>query len=446
MDEATMTKDAGRWSGGRSRGGRSRSAISRRRASITAACVSALLAGCGTAATAGGGAAAARPVTSAVTATPATPTVTVTVTPATPVAATPVTTGQAVNADERLDLIDLAGPGLGLVALGTGWQSTGHARLVASSDFGRSLTAIGPRTAAGTVTDDVFFLGRQDGWYAVYNLNTAAETVYRTTDGGRSWSASAAPGHVLADMGTRDVLQFLTPARGWLTDTQDTGPGETLYATTDGGKRWRLVARTAFGTHGPGLPTLGQVRFEPGGTVGWLGGGVCSTALYRTVDGGREWQRSGIPAPSGSASGQPTAFGQTLLEPVTLGNGTFVLYRSADGGIRWSRVSALPRAVTGAAGCYGSTVSVSFTTAQDGWAAAAHDGRTVTYRTTDGGRHWELGPRTLPGQSGTQISPVIQATDATHAWLLTPGDQLYSTVNGGAAWRRIDPAAIATGS
>jgi photosystem II stability/assembly factor-like uncharacterized protein len=52
----------------------------------------------------------------------------------------------------------------------------------------------------------------------------------------------------------------------------------------------------------------------------------------------------------------------------------------------------------------------------------------------------------LPGQAGTETSPVIQATDATHAWLQNPGDQLYSTVDGGATWRRIDSAAIAAGS
>jgi photosystem II stability/assembly factor-like uncharacterized protein len=292
---------------------------------------------------------------------------------------------------------------------------------------------------------------RQDGWYTVFNINTGDETLYRTTNGGRTWSASAAPEHAFAGFDTADLLQFLTPARGWLTDTQGTGPGETLYATTDGGAHWRLVATTRPQSHGPGvLPDLGQVRFEPGGKVGWLGGGVCSAPLYRTADGGREWQRSGIPAPAGAAVGLPIGAGQTLLEPVTLGNGTLVLYRTTDGGTRWSRVSALPGAVTGAAGCGASTVSVSFPSAQDGWAAAAHGAhgaRTVVYRTTDGGRHWELTGAALPGsQAGTEVAPVIQATDATRAWLLTPGGQLYATVNGGETWRRIDTAAIAAGS
>ena len=389
---------------------------------ITAACVSVLLAGCGAAATA-------------------------------TVAATATATTLAVNPDEHLDVMDLdmmdpAGAGFGLVGLGTGGQGTGQARLVASADFGRSFTVIGPQTAAGTFTDDVFFLGRQDGWYAVFNIGSGDETLYRTTDGGRTWSAFAAPEHALAGLDTGDLLQFLTPARGWLTDTEGTGPAETLYATTDGGRRWRLVASLGPpNSHRPGvLPDLGQVRFEPGGNVGWLGGGMCSQALYRTIDGGREWQRSGIPAAAGAAFGLPEGSGQTLLEPVTLGNGTLVLYRSTDGGTRWSRVSALPGAVTGPAGCETSTVSVSFPSAQDGWAAAAQGASTVAYRTTDGGRHWELTGSALPGQADIEVSPVIQAIDATHAWLLTPGGQLYATVNGGATWRRIYAAAIAAGS
>jgi photosystem II stability/assembly factor-like uncharacterized protein len=439
MDKAGSSTDAGSGTGERKGPGGSRG-----RALITAACVCVLLAGCGAAAAAGDGTAATRPVSAATAATAATAAV----------AATAATAARAVNPDEYLNMVDLAGAGFGLVGLGTGGQGTGRARLVASADFGRSFTAIGPQTAAGTVTDDVFFLSRKDGWYAAFNINTGDETLYRTTDGGRTWSASAAPEHAFASFDTGDLLQFLTPARGWLTDTQGTGPGETLYATTDGGAHWRLVATTRPQSHGPGvLPDLGQVRFEPGGKVGWLGGGVCSAPLYRTTDGGREWQRSGIPAPAGAAVGLPIGSGQTLLEPVTLGNGTLVLYRTTDGGTRWSRVSALPGAVTGAAGCGASTVSVSFPSAQDGWAAAAHGAhgahgaRTVVYRTTDGGRHWELTGAALPGsQAGTEVAPVIQATDATHAWLLTPGGQLYATVNSGETWRRINTAAIAAGS
>lgn len=420
MDRAGMTA-------GGSRG----SVTSRGRAIITAACFSVLLAACGPASTAGGRPSATGPGGGATAAQSA-----VTTAPS----RTPV-----VSPAESFDLMDLSGPDFGLAGLGTG-QAGGYARLVASADFGRSFTAIGPRTAAWTATDDVFFLGRQDGWFAVFNVNTLAETLYRTADAGRTWYGYAAPAHNMA-AGSSDIVQFLTPARGWLVSTEANAPAESLYSTTDGGTSWHLVA--SFGiAHGPGiLPELGQVRFEPGGRAGWLGGGMFSGALYRTGDGGRTWQRASIPAPAGSQFGLPAGSGRTLLEPVTLCSGALVLYRSTDGGTRWSQVSTLPGATTAAPACGPATVSVSFPSLQVGWATAVRAARTVVYRTTDGGRRWEKIGSSWPVPPDTDVSPVIQGIDATHAWLLPAGSaRVYATVNGGTTWRRIDTAAIAAGS
>jgi photosystem II stability/assembly factor-like uncharacterized protein len=417
---------------GTTAGGSRGSVTCRGRAIITAACVSVLLAACGSASTAGGRPSATGPGGAATAAESA-------VTTAAP---SPAPAGSPA---ESFDLMDLSGPGFGLAGLGTG-QAGGYARLVASADSGRSFTAIGPRTAAWTATDDVFFLGRQDGWFAVFNVNTLAETLYRTTDGGRTWHGYAAPAHNMA-AGSSDIVQFLTPARGWLVSTEANAPAESLYSTTDGGISWHLVAslRTA---HGSGiLPELGQVWFEPGGRAGWLGGGLFSRALYRTGDGGRTWRQASIPAPAGSQFGLPAGSGRTLLEPVTLCSGALVLYRSTDGGTRWSQVSALPGATTAAPACGPATVSVSFPSLLAGWATAVRAARTVIYRTTDGGRRWEEISSSWKVPPDTDVPPVIQGIDATHAWLLTPGSaRVYATVNGGTTWRRIDTAAIAAGS
>jgi len=292
----------------------------------------------------------------------------------------------------------------------------------------------------------VFFLDRQDGWYAVFNVNTLAETLYRTTDGGRTWRASAAPGHNLA-AGTGDIVQFLTPARGWLTDTLATAPVEGLYATADGGISWHLVASLRRVRGAGVLPELGQVRFQPGGTTGWLGGGLSCRALYRTGDGGRTWQRAGIPVPAGSLFGLPAGPGRSLLEPVTLASGALAVYRSTDGGTRWSLMSVLRGAETAQPACGLPGLSVSFPTPQDGWAAAVRAGRTLVYRTTDGERHWARIATSWPFGGGGP--PIVQSIDATCAWLLTGltagGTQAYATVNG-ATWRRIDTAATAAGS
>jgi photosystem II stability/assembly factor-like uncharacterized protein len=425
--------------------GNRRSAARRGRAVIASACFCLLLAGCGA-----GSAPGARPLATGSGRASAAASATASAGLArTPASAGPARTPAAGPA-EFLDLVDLAEPGFGLAGLGTGPQTGGYARLVASSDFGRSFTVIGPRTAVWTASDDVFFLSRQDGWYAVFNVNTLAETLYRTTDGGRSWSAFAAPGHNMA-AGSGDTVQFVTPARGWLTSTWANAPGEVLYETADGGRDWHLVASLqAAGSHGSGvLPEMGQVRFVPGSTIGWLGGSsFCRQALYRTGDGGRTWQRARVPAPAGSQFGLPAGSGQVLMEPVTLPSGTLALYRSTDGGTRWSRVSVLPGAETAATSdCTPPGVPASFPTLQDGWAAAVRGGHTVVYRTTDGGRHWAMLAGSWPAPFDSE-SPVIQGESGARAWLVTghteSGPEVYATVDGGATWRRIDTAANAS--
>jgi hypothetical protein len=47
------------------------------------------------------------------------------------------------------------------------------------------------------------------------------------------------------------------------------------------------------------MPVLGKVVFQPGGKIGWLGGGMFTTALYRTGDGGHSWHKVNLRAPRG---------------------------------------------------------------------------------------------------------------------------------------------------
>jgi len=341
---------------------------------------------------------------------------------------------------EYVNLIDLAAPGLGLVGLGTGAQGTGSARLVVSRDNGRTFTAIGPATAAGTTTDDVFFRDREVGWFVVFNLDTTADTLYRTTDGGHTWRASSVVGHVIA-AGSQDSVQFVSGTHGWLLSLQPTGPLEALAVTSDGGATWHWVS-SLYPTAGEGLlPKPGLVRFTSG-TTGWLGGDPYSQALYRTVDGGRTWRHVDVPAPPGSLFGLPVAVGRTVIEPVITGT-SLALYRSSDDGARWSRISVLPGA-NAEPGCSITPVSVSLPSPAGGWIATVRDRRTVVYRTVDGGRHWARVAASWPVAPGTCEAPVIQSTGTLQAWVLTAGsDRIYATSSGGAAWSRIDTAAVA---
>jgi hypothetical protein len=74
-------------------------------------------------------------------------------------------------------------------------------------------------------------------------------------------------------------------------------------------------------------------------------------------------------------------------------------------------------------------------------------GRTVVYRTTDGGLRWTaIGTGWLVPRSSCAL-PEVQAVSARQAWVFNTSDsRIYATGNGGTAWRRIDLTALAAGS
>ena len=349
-------------------------------------------------------------------------------------------------------VVDLISPRVGLVGLGPLNGAPGRARLELTTNFGRTFTSIGPlRTAQDTEPDSIFFLDRDHGWFTTFNPASLAETLYRTSDGGRTWRSAAAPGHNDAG-GATDSLQFLTPKLGYLTDVWPTAPAEFLYRTTDGGATWHLVARTQVTRpgHRRGLPELGRVVFQPGGKVGWLGGGMFSTLLYRTGDGGQVWHKVALPAPKGALAGLPAITGRTVTEPVTIERGALGLtprsgslrvYVSTNDGATWKLASTAARAASPA--CQG-PLATSFPAGSAPWLATVRHHQVVAYRPGPRSR-WTGHVTPAPVPRGSCGPDSITGAGPAAAWLVTPARSgnaqlIYGTSDGGRTWRRIGGA------
>ncbi|MGH3274654.1 MAG: WD40/YVTN/BNR-like repeat-containing protein [Streptosporangiaceae bacterium] len=362
----------------------------------------------------------------------------------------PASPNANAEADADAGLIDLISPRIGVANVE--FNGIGGASLMLTTNFGRTFTSIGPKPGRDTVPDAIYFLDRLHGWFATFNVATLAETLYRTTNGGRTWRASLVPGHNDAG-GARDSLQFLTPRLGYLTAVEPTAPREGLYRTTDGGATWRLLAATQLGGHGSGvLPGLGDVVFQPGGKVGWLAD-TFGSGLERTADGGRAWHPASIRAPHGALLGLPSIFGRTVTEPVTIERGdlggvdrsaSLRLYVSANDGKTWVLGSTLARAASPA--CTGPLLT-SLPAGAAPWLAAFRDHHLVVSRPSGPRSAWIGHVTSAPVPSGVCGPAQIAGAGTATAWLATAGrsgaELIYVTRDGGRTWHRIDQAVLA---
>jgi len=306
------------------------------------------------------------------------------------------------------------------------------ARLVASTDEGRTFRSIGPRVPDGTHGDSVFFLDRTHGWFTVALDGDATDLLYRTTDGGRTWKHWRVAGHSAGAPAVDQVL-FTDAQHGWLNAVSGTGPQQSLFRSTDGGRTWRSVrtGRTRADSS-LGYLDVGSFRLW---RSGWYGGQTTVGA-----DGGRNWRRSG-PSVHGTP-GEVAVFGRTVIAPMVVRScraceaGRLRIFRATGNG-GWKPVASSPRVFSWQGG---RSISSSFVTPGSGWIAGvgAH-GRIVVFRYRDG----ILRRIRAPELTGSQVT--IRAPGARQAWLsVVPprgagGPQIFVTRDAGREWHRVRP-------
>ena len=250
--------------------------------------------------------------------------------------------------------------------------------------------------------------------------------------------------HALAAVGLAAVLvtvvgaTYLKPWRAW---TLEPAPAATVRAAPP---------RAAV--------SVQQAHFLSA-TVGWVVTGSASlSTLFRTLDGGRHWQReqAGV-----AGQGWTLRFFDARRGVVYAAdrNGP-VLWKTADGGQRWMRVRPPAPTPPGL---------IFFADPSHGWCLApigpqpfgagpmADRQEVALFRTVDGGASWSQllrtdQPSTNRGLGGDGLKTWIWFRDLNAGWIgqTTPGGHavVYATIDGGDSWVRqaLPPPAAGWGS
>ena len=267
----------------------------------------------------------------------------------------PVSTNTASNLQ---DLGSIASSGIRdfrPVSSDEGWLLLAN-QLYWTSDAGDSWREITPPGSQSAAIAAVDFLDPSRGWAILTSL-AGGDPVYRleaTVDNGRTWQsrdltlfASGDPAAFSQDV----FMQWRDDHTGWLVIQEATGVNfsvGTLFRTTDGGRTW--ARRT--------LPIGAPVVFITS-SVGWVAGGAAGNELYLTQDGGLTWQAQAVRPASLQAGARWTYLTPTFsdirhgLLPVEVTSGGLTrvdFYTTEDGGSSWNLEESQNLASSGALG------------------------------------------------------------------------------------------------
>jgi photosystem II stability/assembly factor-like uncharacterized protein len=213
-----------------------------------------------------------------------------------------------------------------------------------TSNGGRSWTTL---YKSADALQAISFINSAEGWALGTNPTTRAGFILHTNDGGSHWSTLQAPCNPQLSGG----LAFVNAQDGLVSCLMNPGAGtspKTIYETTDGGAKWKVLASTGVGVPGgpsstnSGLSVAGYVHtlFFLNREAGWLG--VDRGSYFATTDGGVKWQpvwTTMFPPGNNSPSvGMlSSGFGWVVADMNADGLGN-TLYVTTDQGKHWREV------------------------------------------------------------------------------------------------------------
>lgn len=292
--------------------------------------------------------------------------------------------------------------GVSAVSAQVGWASGAKGTVLRTTDGG---TMWQPRVVDGAADLDFRDVDAisADSAYALSIGPGEASRIYKTTDGGRTWTLQLAnhdPAVFLDAMAFRDDRHGVA-----FSDSTD---GRFAIFTTTDGTRWQRIPDAQLPAALPGEGAFAasgsNVALGPGGRI-WIG--TTKSRVLRSSDDGRTWQVSPTPVATGDATGIFSIVFRDASHGIVVGGdyrqeGQAVdnVATTSDGGATWTLargLSGFRSAVVWLPGTGGGWLAVGPSGADwssdDGrtWQPAGGDGYDALSLAPDGQTGWATG-------------------------------------------------------
>jgi photosystem II stability/assembly factor-like uncharacterized protein len=162
--------------------------------------------------------------------------------------------------------------------------------------------------------------------------------IFRTTNGGTTWTNMSAPGMFTNTASFANFVTFLTPSVG-IANGDPTGLPLVyeLWTTADGGTSWTKVPAANIPAPLAGEYAITNLYCKDGSSHVWFG--TNRGRVFRTSDAGQTWSASAIQTGVVTNTVLDVSFAGPLNGLALVVNGTTAdLYNSIDGGVTWNNV------------------------------------------------------------------------------------------------------------